>query len=294
LTKIYFTENDDLLDIRYDNVFKAVFTKDIPASQKALGKLVSALIGRELSIVTINANEPPIDDLRDRQIRFDIRCKAENGEPINVEMSLNPDSFEPVRLEFNAGKLFTGQEIRGKDESYNNLKQAYQIAILAKKRFFNDEIPLHTFEYYDMVHGVSLGGRSRIITLELSKLGKVVKKPIRDMNAPELWGVYFQYLRNKKKRYIINEIIKQEEGIAMASQVLMTISRDEVERARLISEEKYILDTQSKVVHTKRQGEAKGIKKEKLKIARKLKEIGDSVERIHTITDLSPDVIEKL
>jgi hypothetical protein len=78
-----------------------------------------------------------------------------------------------------------------------------------------------------------------------------VKKPIKDVNAPELLWVYFRYLRNKSKRGIINEIIKQEEGIAMASRVLMTISRDEVERARLISEEKYILDTQSKVVHAK-------------------------------------------
>jgi hypothetical protein len=98
MTKIYFTENDDLLDIRYDNVFKAVFTKNIPASKGALGKLVSALIGRELSIVTINANEPPIDNLNDRQIRFDIFCRAGDGELVNVEMSLNPKPFEPVRL----------------------------------------------------------------------------------------------------------------------------------------------------------------------------------------------------
>jgi hypothetical protein len=56
LTKIYFTENDDILDIRHDNVFKAVFTKDIPASKAALGRLVSALIGCEITIVAINAN----------------------------------------------------------------------------------------------------------------------------------------------------------------------------------------------------------------------------------------------
>jgi predicted transposase/invertase (TIGR01784 family) len=298
LTKIYFTEDDDLVDICKDNVFKAVFTKDMPASKAALGKLVSALVGRELSIVAITANEPPIDNLRDRQIRFDINCKAENGELVNVEMSLEPDSFEPVRLEFHVGKLFIGQDIRGKDSDYNDLKQAYQIAILAKERFFQDEMPLHAFEYYDPAHNVSLGGRSRIITMELSKLDKVVKKPIKDMSAPELWGVYFRYLRNKKKRGIINEIIRQEEGIAMASRVLMTISRDEVERARLISEEKYILDTQSKVVHAKRQGEARGLAKgrteEKLEIARKMKEMGDSVERIHSITGLSPETIKKL
>jgi predicted transposase/invertase (TIGR01784 family) len=298
LTKIYFTENDDLLDIRYDNVFKAVFTKDIPASRAALGKLVSALVGRELSIITINANEPPIDNLNDRQIRFDIYCKAEDGELVNVEMSLNPKPFEPVRLEFHVGKLFTGQDIRGKDKNYNDLKQAYQITILAKEQFFADEIPLHRFEYFDPLLGVSLGGRSRIITLELSKLGEVVKKPIKDMNTSELWGTFFQYLRDKKKRGIINEIIKQEEGIAMASEVLISISKDEMERFRLLSEEKYILDTQSNLSWERREGRTEGRTEghaeEKLEIARNLKKMGLPVSQIAEGTGLSPEAIQKL
>jgi hypothetical protein len=43
----------------------------------------------------------------------------------------------------------------------------------------------------------------------------------------------------------------------MAGEVLLTISRDEVERARLLSEYKYIVDTQSKVVQAEREGAAK-------------------------------------
>jgi hypothetical protein len=102
LAKIYFTESDDLLDIRKDNVFKAVFTKDMPESRAALGKLVSALIGREVTINAIYANEPPIDNLNDRQIRFDIFCKAEDGELVNVEMCLNPN---PQRTRRPKGRL---------------------------------------------------------------------------------------------------------------------------------------------------------------------------------------------
>jgi len=251
---MYFDDSDDPIDICLDNVFKAVFTRNTQASQGALSKLVSALIGREVSIIAISANEPPIDNLRDRQIRFDINCKAENGELVNVEMSLNPDPFEPVRLEFHAGKLFTGQDIRGSDKSYDDLKQAYQIAILAKDCFFSDEVVLHAFEYYDREHGVSLNGRSRIITLELSKLDKVIEKPTKDMSAHEHWGVFFRYLTDKAKRGKINEIIEYEEGIAMASEVLMSISKDEVERARLMSEYKYQLDLQSKISYAKREG----------------------------------------
>jgi len=192
--KIHFEENDELLDIRYDNVFKAVFTRDNPSSKGALSRLISALIDRDVSVSAITANEPPIDNVRDRQIRFDIRCKTEKGELINVEMSLNPKPFEPVRLEYYTGKLFTGQDIRGSGKNYDDLKEAYQIAILARERFFQDETFLHNFEYYDPVHGMSLNGRSRIITMELSKLEEVVKKPVDEMDEKESWAVYFGYL----------------------------------------------------------------------------------------------------
>ncbi len=71
-TKIHFDDADDPIDICMDNVFKAVFTRDTPASQMALSSLVSALIGREVTIIAIVANEPPIGNLRDRQIRNEL------------------------------------------------------------------------------------------------------------------------------------------------------------------------------------------------------------------------------
>ena len=55
----------------------------------------------------------------------------------------------------------------------------------------------------------------------------------------------------------------------MASEVLISISRDEVERARLLSELKYELDTQSKLVTAERkglqQGRLEGLKEGHLK-----------------------------
>jgi predicted transposase/invertase (TIGR01784 family) len=282
VTKVRFDDSDDPIDICYDNIFKAVFTKPTPASQGALSRLVSALIGREVLVDTITANEPPIDNLADRQIRFDIACKARTGEPVNVEMSLNPTPFEPVRLEFHIGKLFTGQDIQGEGRNYNDLKPAYQIAFLVKRRFFDDEVFLHTFEYYDREHGVSLNGRSRIITLELSKLERVVEKPIGAMTAPEQWAVFFRYLTDKSKREKINEIVEAEEGIAMASEVLMTISRDEVERARLMSEFKYQVDLRSHIVYREQE------------IARNLKAMGIPIEQIAQGTGLTEEQLRAL
>ncbi|MDR1092239.1 MAG: hypothetical protein LBL79_14305, partial [Prevotella sp.] len=59
------------------------------------------------------------------------------------------------------------------------------------------------------------------------------------MTKKERWAVFFRYSADKEKRGIINEILRREEGIAMAADVLLTISKDEIERARLESEYKY-------------------------------------------------------
>ena len=90
---------------------------------------------------------------------------------------------------------------------------------------------------------------------------------------------YFRYLTDKEKRTKINEIVAIEEGIAMASQVLITISKDEAERARLLSEYKYKLDAQSKLVHAERKGRQKG-REEEREIIFKLLDQGLSAEEI--------------
>jgi hypothetical protein len=89
----------------------------------------------------------------------------------------------------------------------NDLQQAYQIAILAKEQFFPDETFFHVFEYYDQIRRISLNGKSRIITLELSKLEKVVEKPVEEMDVKEYWAIFFKYLNDKNRRGKINEII---------------------------------------------------------------------------------------
>jgi predicted transposase/invertase (TIGR01784 family) len=76
------------------------------------------------------------------------------------------------------------------------------------------------------------------------------------------------------------------------------ISRDEVERARLMSEYKYEVDTQSKVVQAKREGRKEGLlegRKEGIReIARNLKATGEPLEKIAALIGLSREVIEGL
>jgi len=103
-------------------------------------------------------------------------------------MCLNPNNHEPVRLEFHAARLFAGQDIMGKDKSFDDLKRTYQIAILGNKTYFPDGDVFHEFEYYDPARKVSLGGRTRIFTVELAKLGEVAKKSVDEMGNAERWA----------------------------------------------------------------------------------------------------------
>jgi predicted transposase/invertase (TIGR01784 family) len=99
--------------------------------------------------------------------------------------------------------------------------------------------------------------------------------------------------------------MEMEEGIAMAGKVLMTISKDEIERARLMSEYKNQLDIQSKMVYVKRMGIQEGLQKglqkglaegyaEKFEIARNLVKMGLPVETIVSATGLDPEKVKTL
>jgi predicted transposase YdaD len=82
----------------------------------------------------------------------------------------------------------------------------------------------------------------------------------------------------------------------MAGEVLLTISRDEEERARLESEFKYELDRQCELVDARREGLAEGeiIGREKGEIiglekaARRLRAMGMSADQIAQVTGLDP------
>jgi hypothetical protein len=53
--------------------------------------------------------------------------------------------------------------------------------------------------------------------VELSKAEGSLEKPAGEMTATEQWAVYFRYLTDRSKRAKINEVIANEEGIAMAA-----------------------------------------------------------------------------
>jgi len=76
----------------------------------------------------------------------------------------------------------------------------------------------------------------------------------------------------------------------MAGQVLLTISRDEKERARLTSEYKFAVDLQSKTVDARREGSAN----KAIEVARNAINMGMDTDIIIKLTGLTREEIESL
>jgi predicted transposase YdaD len=84
------------------------------------------------------------------------------------------------------------------------------------------------------------------------------------------------------------------EEIAMATNALCQITDDFEEYARQTTILKNKLDWQASMVGAKREGLAEGLEKRTLEIARKMKEMGEPIEKIQTITGLPPETIEQI
>jgi predicted transposase/invertase (TIGR01784 family) len=239
MKKIHFT-TETLLDPREDHVFKAIFTKDTPASRGALKSLVSAYVHQDLDILTVIANEPPVHATTDRQIRYDIACVFNDGEKADVEMTLYPGKFEIERMEYYLTRLHCGQEIKG-DPSYAGVKRSYQISFLGENRF-TDEALVHTFEYYDREHERTLDGRTKLVVVELEKVERLEGEPPERLSAEEKWALFFRSARDPGNLELVNRLVESEEGIAMAGETMLEITPEEKAYFLQMSRDKYKFD----------------------------------------------------
>jgi hypothetical protein len=63
---------------------------------------------------------------------------------------------------------------------------------------------IHRFEYYDEEHNLPLGGKTTIITVELSKTEPLLVKPAAEMSSTERWSVFFRYITDPERRELVN------------------------------------------------------------------------------------------
>ncbi|MDR0657020.1 MAG: PD-(D/E)XK nuclease family transposase [Treponema sp.] len=235
---------ESLLDPRVDPVFKAIFTKDTPSSRGALRSLLSACLRRELDILAVIANEPPVHTTDNRQIRYDIACVFTGGEKADVEMTLSPGKFETLRMEYYLARLHCAQELKG-DPDYSGVTRSYQVSFLGET-LFKDEALLHSFEYHDREHGVPLDGRTELVVIELEKAERLCGEAVETLGREERWALFLHSASDPGKQGIVNRLLESEEGIAMAWETMIEITPEEKAYFLKMSRDKYKFDEWSR------------------------------------------------
>jgi predicted transposase/invertase (TIGR01784 family) len=265
-----------VLDIRYDQVFKAVFAKDKdPKSRKALSGLLSAITGQALTVMTLSQNEPATGFFGEKQIRYDINCELANGTRCNVEITVHPFYCEKLRIEYYTAKTHIGQPTKGK--KFSDIVRTYQISII-NKSIIRDKEYLHVFRFYDSDRRISLGGRISIFTVELPKARELARnKAVSDMTPAERWAVYFLYNANRSEfgRKLLDEIREKEEGVRMATEVARGFSPEENLYLQQMSKEKYEWDRFNLIAES----EDRGRRAERKKANAEIKKINTELKR---------------
>ncbi len=285
----------DILPPSDDRVFKLILTS--PEAKPGLINLITGIIGRNVVDVTLHPNEPPSGDIEEKTERFDVNCKIDDGSQINLEMQASRMQEDPGGQHKNLkGKsvyyltdLHSSQPSKG-IRRYDHLAQTYQITFCSYTVFPGQREYVNSFSLRNDMTGELLCDAVQIVFVELSKLNEILDKPVSEMTMLDKWSLFLQYASDQKHRKKINEVIESEEVLQMAGDLLMSISQDEVERARFRSRRKFQTDLQSDLATA----EDNGAKRKALDIAKNLLSMGLSLDQIINATGLTRGEVEDL
>ncbi|MCL1918979.1 MAG: Rpn family recombination-promoting nuclease/putative transposase [Peptococcaceae bacterium] len=214
--------------------------------------------------VEVRNVELAISDINEKRERFDVNCTIDDGSQLDVEMqsdAMTGDSLQTnhkivkSRAIYHLCDLHSGQEGRG--IRYDKLLRSFQMTLCGYTVFPKREDFISRYSFRDE-NGRELSDAVGIIFVELTKLSKVIKKPVETMTGEELWSVFFAYGSDPKYRELLNKLTAVRGEIKMAKDLLQTISKDEIERAHFRSRRMFRMDMEHNLIAARDEGHAEG------------------------------------
>ncbi|EGJ31599.1 MULTISPECIES: Rpn family recombination-promoting nuclease/putative transposase [Moorena] len=290
--------------IRFDWAIKKLLRNK--ANFGVLEGFLSELLHFDITIKTLLESEANQETLDDKTNRVDILAETTDGELILIEVQNNPQHDYFHRMLYGASKLVT--EYLDKGEEYGQIKKVYSINIVYFNLGMGDD---YIYSYRGEFVGANLGDilqptKTQEFKFHINKVADIF---------PEYYLLKVRNFKDLAKNpldewiyFLKNSDIKAEfsaKGIAEAKEALRVTNLSEQERAayeRYINnkrDEASILSTQEfetkwQVEQAEIRGIEKGIKQEKIAIARSCREQGLDVETIMKITQLSREEIESI
>lgn len=252
--------------------------------------LITDILGEKVEIISIETDDSISREYPNEKAgRLDLKTRFRDGTICQIEMQMSDEKNTIKRILYYWSKTYSKQLKRG--EFYKDLKKTIGIIIT------NYEIKeLKGIEELDtkwQIIETKRGKRLLTDDLELRIIEIPKAKRILEKEGHNRIAQWLTFIDNPNTERV-EEIMKENEEVKKARDVLHVMSEDEKLQRLAELREKWDLDERSARQSALDEGEEKGIRKEKLEIAEKLKNKGMNIEDIIEITGLTKEEIENL
>ena len=262
-------ENMDILPPSDDRIFKLILTA--PDAKPVLIDLISAVIQRNVVDAEVRNNELPPQDTMEKAERLDVNCRLDDGTQVDLEMQASHMEEDPGAAQEQPEKhlnlkgksvyylcdLHASQSAKGV-KRYDRLARSYQVTFCSYTVFPERSAYCNSFSLRHDEDNTLLCDAIHIVFVELSKLQRILKKSVDEMTDLEKWAIFFRYADSDRCREQVNRVIASKEVLQMAGELLMSISKDERERAVFRSRRMYQTDLMSNLATAEDRGRREG------------------------------------
>ncbi len=268
-----------LLKPKNDLVFQALFQGN---KENITQSLISDILGQKVEIIEIKTDDTLIRKYpNDKTGRLDLRTKFKDGTICQIEMQMANEYNTVKRILYYWSKTYSSQLERG--EFYKDLKKT--IGIIITNYEVEELKEIKELDTKWQIKETKRGEKLLTDDLELRIIEIPKAKKILEKEGHNRIAQWLTFMDNPNTERI-EEIMKENEEVKKARNVLHVMSKDEELQRLAELKEKWELDERSAIQSAKEEG--------KLEIAKKLKEKGMPIEEIIEITELTKEEIERL
>lgn len=192
-------EKSPFANLLIDLAFKKAFDPDKPTSRNNLINLLNDLLEPQLkrpikNVWTRNVAKNLSGSKESRTAIFDLHCKDDMGNLIEIEVQIREMDNFMKRLAFYASELVANQAEPGEEWNYD-VQPTYVIA-LTRFHVFDDENAVHHAAVTDLETGKQVMDTYNYTVIELSKVPFFIEKTSSDLSK---WLFFFRYLNRLKE-----------------------------------------------------------------------------------------------
>ncbi|MBP5367476.1 MAG: Rpn family recombination-promoting nuclease/putative transposase [Bacteroidales bacterium] len=278
------------LDPKADLTFKKIFGQHKHLVMSLLNALLPMPDGMEIKSVEYMPTENVPDNPAKKYSIVDVFCTDNFGRNFIVEMQSYWNTEFFARTLFNAASIFTKQLKKGM--SFGDLKDVYTLGLINDKKAFNYGNDEYIQEYYLTNKNHPEDDRRTELSMVFVVLPnfKPQNRAVKKMH--NLWLKFLTEI-DENTTDADPELIENKDTHE-ALELLRTSAFTEGE---MLAYEKYWLDVsteRSALERERAEGIAEGIQQNKINTARMMKQHGDDIGYIATITGLTSEQIQEL